>query len=90
MGRNKEAKQKEAQVQPLLALLAPPNEVIALGAAVTTYQRQIARLPTQTREHRKTVELLDCFRKRLVEQIDHGPTHPFELELQKFLAKRKL
>jgi hypothetical protein len=85
MGKN-----KAAQEQPLFALLATTNEVIALGAAVTTYQRHAARFPAKGKEQRKTVELLECFQRRLVQQIDNGPPHPLELELQKFLVKRKL
>lgn len=85
MGKN-----KAAQEQPLLSLIATSNEVIALGAAVTTYQRQADRFPAMGKEHRKTVELLECFQRRLVQQIGLAPPHPFEVELQKFLAKRKL
>ncbi len=83
-------KSKEVQEQPLVVLLAPVNEVIALGAAVTTYQLQVARFFAKSKEHQKIAGLLESFQRRLVQQIGHGPPDPLELELQKFLAKRKL
>lgn len=84
MGKN------ETPEQPLLTFLATSNEVIALGAAVTTYQRQAARFPGPGKARQKTARLLERFQRRLVQQIDQKPSDPIEVELQKFLAKKKL
>ena len=83
MGKN------EMPEQPLLTFLATSNEVIALGAAVTTYQRQAARFPGQGKARQKNARLLERFQRRLVQQLGQDPPDTVETEIQKFLAKRK-
>jgi hypothetical protein len=52
-------------------VLATFNEVIALGAAVTTYQRQVAFAPEPRKVYQENARLLERFQRRLVQQIDH-------------------
>jgi hypothetical protein len=41
------------------------NELIAIGAAITTYQKWLARTPEGAHEHQETIALLERFQKRL-------------------------
>jgi hypothetical protein len=83
MGKN------EPPEQPLFGFMVTLTEAVALGAAVTTYQRQADRYPEQGKKRQQTIKLLERFQRRLVQQITQGPPDPIEVELQKFLAKRK-
>jgi hypothetical protein len=75
--------------QPMHGFLVTLTEAVALGAAVTTYQRQADFYPEQGKKRQKTIKLLERFQRRMVQQIDHGPPASIEVELQKFLTKRK-
>jgi hypothetical protein len=75
--------------QPLRGFLITLTEAVALGAAVTTYQRQADLYPEQGKKRQRTIKLLERFQRRMVQQVDHSPPAPIEAELQKFLAKRK-
>jgi hypothetical protein len=63
---------KKEEPEPLLTILAPFNEVIALGAAVTTYQRQVAYAPEPRKVYQEKARLLERFQRRLVQQIEDG------------------
>ena len=62
---------KPEEPEATFAVLATFNEVIALGAAVTTYQRQVAFAPEPRKVYQEKARLLERFQRRLVQQIDH-------------------
>jgi hypothetical protein len=55
------------QTEPLLPIVATANELVAVGAAITTYQRLLTRTPARAAEHRETIKLLERFQKRLTQ-----------------------
>lgn len=61
------------QPEPLMPLQATANELIAVGAAITTYTTMLARTPQSAAEHAETIKLLDRFQRRLTQQIAADP-----------------
>lgn len=55
------------RTEPLMPIIATTNELIAVGAAITTYQKWLASTPQSEYVHRDTIKLLDRFQKRLTQ-----------------------
>jgi hypothetical protein len=55
-----------------MPLQATHNELVAVGAAITTYQKWLSSTPQSAAEHRDTIQLLDRFQRRLT----HLPSLP--------------
>lgn len=49
----------------LMPIVATPNEIIAMSAAITSYQKWLASTPQSAAQHRETIALLDRFQRRL-------------------------
>jgi hypothetical protein len=58
---------KPLRTELLWPVFFTANEVIAVGAAITTYQKWLARSPESAHEHRETIQLLDHFQHRLTQ-----------------------
>jgi hypothetical protein len=48
-------------------IIATSNELIAVGAAITTYQKWLNSTPESAAENHDTIKLLDRFQKRLTQ-----------------------
>jgi hypothetical protein len=57
---------------PTIAVYLTPNEVVAVGAAVTHYTTWLARSPEHTK-FQDVIKLLETFQRRLVQQCDTVP-----------------
>jgi hypothetical protein len=60
-------KKTTPRTEPLMPIVATHNELVAVGAAITTYATWLARSPESTYEHRDTLQLLDRFQRRLTQ-----------------------
>jgi hypothetical protein len=48
-------------------IIATSNELVAVGAAITTYQKWLASTPQSAAENHDIIKLLDRFQRRLTQ-----------------------
>jgi hypothetical protein len=56
---------------PMMTIQAPPNELIAIGVAITQYLTWVERIPNPTKDQQELVALLRSFQQRVVAHTQH-------------------
>lgn len=57
------------RTEPLMPLQVTANELVAVGAAITSYTTWLASTPQSAASHRDTIALLDQFQRRLTQLL---------------------
>jgi len=55
----------QRQAESLIVIFVTPDEVIALSDAIVCYIGYLQRIPAIVQEYAETVQLLQCFQRRL-------------------------
>jgi hypothetical protein len=58
---------RRTPTEALTPIIATRDELIAIGAAITTYRKWLARTPESALEHSETITLLDRLQHRLMQ-----------------------
>jgi hypothetical protein len=59
------------RTEPFRRVFFTVNELIAVGAAITTYRKWLARTPESATEQSEIITLLDRFQQRLIQPGSH-------------------